>query len=174
MKQYEATNHAIDRAVERLGIMRIHAKNHLRSLMQTAYYVGERPNGEGRIAKIFDHINSRTRLIVDGNRIVTVYKMAEPLDSISNELPDEMKAALRRKANAMIRRIKREVRALNVQIAEKNLEIAQLELNRAKARSNKVIASIDAKISVLKSEYSELASKRSELSEKEKGVAAYV
>ncbi|KYC77827.1 hypothetical protein B4090_3995 [Bacillus licheniformis] len=174
MKQYEVTKHAIDRTVERLGINREHAKGHLLNLMQTAYYVGQQSNANGRITKIFDHINSRTRLLVNDSAIVTVYPMADPLDATATELPDEMKTALRRKANAMIRRIKRETRALNVQLAEKNLEIAQLELNRAKARSNKVIASIDEKISVLKSEYSELAAKRSELTEKEKGVAAYV
>ncbi|MED2979517.1 hypothetical protein P4284_22920 [Bacillus swezeyi] len=170
MKQYEVTKHAKERAVERLNVSRTVAENHLVQLMQTAVYVGSTSNKRGGTVSVYDHHKNRVRLIVDENRIVTVYPMAEPL----NELPDEMKTALRRKANAMIRRIKRETRSLNVQLAEKNLEIAQLELNRAKARSNKVIASIDAKISVLKSEYSELASKRSELSEKEKGVAAYV
>ncbi|MGL3988387.1 hypothetical protein [Bacillus paralicheniformis] len=170
MKQYEVTKHAIDRAVERLGVLRSVAPNHLVQLMQTAVYVGSNPDKRGGRQEVYDHHKSRVRFIVYKNKIVTVYKMPEPLDAI----PDEMKTALRRKANAMIRRIKRETRALNVQLAEKNLEIAQLELNRAKARSNKVITSIDEKISVLKSEYREIAAKRSELTEKEKGVAAYV
>lgn len=188
MKHYEVTRHAVDRAVERLGISRAQAGSHLRQLMQSAVYVGDQSNHEGRTAKVFDHIKNRTRMIVDGIRVVTVYKMHEglaPIDATPsgnpnpiNGLPDELKALIKRKSGAIIVRHKRELRSLTIQLAEKNLEIAQLELNRAKARAHKIIAVIDAKIAVARSEYASINEKataiKSEIESIEKGVAAYV
>ncbi|WP_152600987.1 MULTISPECIES: hypothetical protein [Bacillus amyloliquefaciens group] len=137
---------------------------------------------------MFDHIKNRTRMIVDGIRVVTVYKMHEglaPIDATPsgypnpiNGLPDELKALIKRKSGAIIVRHKRELRSLTIQLAEKNLEIAQLELNRAKARAHKIIAVIDAKITVARSEYASINEKattiKSEIESIEKGVAAYV
>ncbi|XVM19368.1 hypothetical protein P5643_22010 [Bacillus subtilis] len=183
MKHYEVTKHAVDRAVERLGISRPQAAGHIRQLMQTAFYVGDLNNEYGQRTKAFDHIKSRTRLIVDGIRVVTVYKMADPLAPVEDtppitELPDELKAVLKRKSDALIVRRNRELRTLTIQLAEKNLEIAQLELNRARARAHKIIAVIDAKIDVAKKEYAVINEKviaiKSEINSIEKGVAAYV
>ncbi|TXK24511.1 hypothetical protein [Bacillus amyloliquefaciens] len=188
MKHYEVTRHAVDRAVERLGISRPQAAGHIRNLMQTAFYVGDLSNEHGHRTKAFDHIKSRTRLIVDGIRVVTVYKMADPLAPVEDnptagtplitELPDELKTVLKRKSDVLIVRHKRELRSLTIQLAEKNLEIAQLELNRAKARAHKIIAVIDAKIAVARSEYASINEKataiKSEIESIEKGVAAYV
>ncbi|WP_432661337.1 hypothetical protein [Bacillus subtilis] len=188
MKHYEVTKHAVDRAVERLGISRPQAAGHLRQLMKTAFYVGDLTNEYGKRVKAFDHIKSRTRLIVDGIRVVTVYKMADPLAPVEDkptantppitDLPDELKTVLKRKSDALIVRRNRELRTLTIQLAEKNLEIAQLELNRARARAHKIIAVIDAKIDVVKKEYAVINEKvnaiKSEIKSIEKGVAAYV
>lgn len=156
--------------------------------MQTAFYVGDLTNEYGKRVKAFDHIKSRTRLIVDGIRVVTVYKMADPLAPVEDnptastpsitDLPDELKTVLKRKSDALIVRRNRELRTLTIQLAEKNLEIAQLELNRARARAHKIIAVIDAKIDVAKKEYAVINEKvnaiKSEIKSIEKGVAAYV
>ncbi|MEX5835839.1 hypothetical protein D070_13475 [Bacillus velezensis] len=188
MKKYGVTKHAVDRAVERLGYDRGSAVGCINNLMQTAHYIGDANDHNGKTSRIFDHIKSRVRLVVIDNKVVTVYKMHEglaPIDATPsrnpnpiNGLPDELKTVIKRKSGAIIVRHKRELRILTIQLAEKNLEIAQLELNRAKARAHKIIAVIDAKIAVARSEYASINEKatviKSEIESIEKGVAAYV
>ncbi|MCY7751590.1 hypothetical protein MOB18_21250 [Bacillus inaquosorum] len=190
MKQYRVDPHAVKRAIERLGIAERHAANHLRQLMQTAYYVGDKTSRYGGIrGKVFDNVKARVRIIViEDDLIKTVYKMADPLAPIEGnpivstppitDLPDELKAVLKRKSDALIVRRNRELRSLTIQLAEKNLELAQLELNRARARAHKIIAVIDAKIDIAKKEYATINEKvdaiKSEIKSIEKGVAAYV
>ncbi|MCP6682947.1 hypothetical protein [Bacillus nakamurai] len=182
MKKYGVTKHAVDRAVERLGYDRGSAVGCINNLMQTAHYIGDANDHNGKTSRIFDHIKSRVRLVVIDNKVVTVYKMHDGLAPINsqpiNGLPDELKAVIKRKSNALIVRHTRELRSLTIQLAEKNLEIAQLELNRAKARAHKIIAVIDAKLDVARSEYASINEKanaiKSEIESIEKGVAAYV
>ncbi|WP_096436561.1 hypothetical protein [Alteribacter populi] len=172
MKEYHVTSHAIERAVERLGQTRSHARNHLVTLMQTAVYQGEQPNARGVMTKIYDHHRSRTRLVVDGTRIVTAYKMEGPLDAES--FPKEIRAAIQRKASALTRQYRKEIRSIETELAEVNLEIARLQLNRARARSPKVRAAIDVKLTRLRETYESIERKQTAAGRKLAEVAAHV
>ncbi|MDH5159867.1 hypothetical protein [Heyndrickxia oleronia] len=154
MKKYHVTEHAIDRAVERLGQKREYAANHLITLMQTAYLVGEngtKKPGDTRPQRIYDHYNSKTRLIVgDGDVIITVYKFPESVLESKSIVPEafaeDIRQLVQRKFKAKERDFKRKQRALEIELAELNLELAQLTLNKLKAKSPKARNSIADKI----------------------------
>lgn len=153
MKKYNVSNHAIKRAVERLGVPEFNAENHLIQLMQTAFFVGETPDGKGNISKLFDHYKSSTRLVVGRNDvIVTVYKFPEvesPITSPSclpQAFADDIRQLVQRKFKAKERDFKRKQRELEIELAEHNLELAQLTLNKLKAKSPKARNSIADKI----------------------------
>jgi hypothetical protein len=170
MKQYKVSQHAIDRAVERLGFPLEHAKNNLVSLMQTASYVGDAPGKQG-VGKVYDHYKSRTRMIIsqDGT-IITAYKMPTLLET----LPAEIVGTIKRKIDGLIRKYNTEARAIERKRAEKNLEIAQLQLNRANARSPKVVAAIDVKIVAAKAEYRAISNEADAVNKKIAEVQAHV
>lgn len=153
MKKYIVTAHAKQRAAERLDVPESHAENHVNQLMQTAYYVGSTPGKNGKLAKVFDHYKSQTRIIVGTDeKVITVYKF--PQINTALELPqvfaDDIRQLIQRKLNAKKRDFKRKQRALEIEHAEHNLELAQLTLNQAKAKSPKTRSSLAEKISEIK------------------------
>ncbi|WP_342468214.1 hypothetical protein NSS78_16365 [Bacillus sp. FSL W8-0920] len=164
MKQYRVSKHAEDRAVERLEYERHNAKSRLQQLMQTAVHVGTTKNKQGKNCEVRDHIKSRTRMILDGDLIVTVYAMSEPLTTSQTELlPEELKDAIKRKSNTIIKNKNRSLRALKIAVAEKNLEIAHLKVNLAKAKAPKTIDAINEKLSAEEVEYAALRSREEKL-----------
>lgn len=147
MKEYIVTKHAIQRAVERLGKAEAHAAHHLIQLMQTAYYHGEMAGPDGFTRKYYDHLKTKTRIVVIGDKIITVYKFPE-IEQTSNTFPfmDEVAQVIKRKFAKSERDFKRKERALSIELAEFNLELAQHRLSFAKAKSPKVRASLTEKI----------------------------
>lgn len=158
MKPYKVTQHAVNRAVERLGLPAEHAKSHLVQIMQSAYYQGDQENHAGNTTKVFDHHKTRTRLIVDNDKIVTVYKMPETSTLIPSVFADEIKRLIKRQLTKAKREFTRNYRSLEINAAELNIEIAQLRLNHAKARSPKVKLSINAKLDELMTKYKRIES----------------
>ncbi|MDQ0270775.1 hypothetical protein [Cytobacillus purgationiresistens] len=148
MRNYIVTKHAIERAYERLGISRKNAAHHLNQLMQTAFYQGETQD-QGSVRKIYDHHKSRTRIFVEDNHIITVYKFPEEAITPQPTLPyiDEISQLIKRKFAKSEREFKRKERTLSIELAEFNLELATLRLNFAKAKSPKVRTNLVEKIS---------------------------
>jgi hypothetical protein len=154
MKPYKVTQHAINRAIERLGIPAHNAANHLVQLMQSAYYQGDTQHPSGKIAKTFDHHKTRTRLVVgDDDSVITVYKYPESEVVKPTVFTDEIKRLIKRQLTKAKREFTRTYRALEINAAELNIEIAQLRLNHAKARSPKVRSAIQAKLDELMAKY---------------------
>lgn len=145
MKEYIVTKHAIQRAVERLGKSEQDAENYLRQIMQNAFYQGDQHNYNGELTQIYDHYNSKTRLLAIGNKIVTVYKFPES-NGLRLPFEDEVAQVIKRKFAKSERDYKRKERALSIELAEFNLELAQHRLSFAKAKSPKVRASLTEKI----------------------------
>ncbi|GIN10163.1 hypothetical protein J26TS2_00300 [Shouchella clausii] len=146
MKRYNVTNHAVDRAVERLGSKRSQAESYLNQLMQSAVYQGDTPNKNGGLTKVYDHHRTKTRLILDGDRIVTVYKVDGPLAPIEPQLPTPLLAAVKREAAKLLRNHGRELRKLERELAEAELLLAQKRLNRLKTNNPRTKAAIDRDI----------------------------
>lgn len=171
------TNHAIERALERLESPQKQMKSHisawLRQLMTTAVYVGEKGNG-----RIFDHPNTRTRMVLDKKKdiIVTVYGMddVEPSE-IPNLTIEEIakfsestimtkaRATIQRELTKARRQFTREFRSLSESQALIQLEIAEMTLRKARARNPKTQAVIQASIDVALSVFDEIGSAISEL-----------
>lgn len=171
MKQYKVSQHAIDRAVERLGFPLEHAKGNLVSLMQVAVYQGDTQSRMGKPTKVYDHYKSRIRMVVsEDGTIVTCYRIPTLLDT----LPSEIVGTIKRKIDGLLRSYNKEARAIERKRALKNLEIAQLQLNRANARSPKVVASIDVKIGEYKTELRGINIEAGELTKKIAEVSAHV
>ncbi len=153
MRRYEVNDHAIDRTVERLGIMREHARNYLNQLMQTAYYTGD-TTYRGGTSRVFDHYKNRVRIIVhkDCDRIITVYRFPD------ETFADEIKRTIQRTYRKAKQQFTRNKRTIMIEIAELNVEIAQLSLNKVKAKSPKVQSIIQSKIESIHSKINELQS----------------
>lgn len=174
MKQYRVSKHAEDRAVERLGYERFNAKSRLQQLMQSAVYVGTQQNDRGQTCEVRDHIKSRTRMLLADDLIVTVYPMSEPLDAIPSEsLPEELRDAIKRKSNTIVKNKNRSLRALKIAIAEKNLDIAHLKVNLAKAKAPKTIDAINEKLSAEEVEYAALKSREEKLESDIKAISKF-
>lgn len=184
MTTYQVTQHARIRAAERLGIAPEHASNHLNQLMQSAFYRCDRPNKDGRMAKVFDHMKNKTRLIVEGNVIVTVYKFPKETNAESKTptVPDifaeDIRQVIQRRFAKSEREYKRKERVLSIEIAELNLELATHQLSHAKAKSPKVraglsdkIAEVQAKVDRVKFELDTATNVFNEIKEK---AAAYL
>lgn len=177
MKKYTVTDHAIQRATERLGIMAEHATNHIVQLMQTAFYNGDTPSKHGGMAKVYDHYKTRTRIIVgEDSKIVTVYRMPATTSDIPQAFSNDIRQLVKRKFAKAQREHKRIARTLEIELAELNLQIAQLRLNVAKARSPKVRATIQAKMNEIQSLFNvkeiELSSENESFSQIKSGTEA--
>ncbi|HEX3072386.1 MAG TPA: hypothetical protein VHP30_02120 [Ignavibacteriales bacterium] len=153
MKKYAVTTHAIDRAVERLGRNRQYASNDLVQRMQTAVFQGEVAQG-----RIYDHLPSRTRLILDKteDKIITVYSMdtqketeVTPKQTPYNAIIEKARVVIKRELTKARRQFTTEKRKLTLSEAELGVEIAQLTLNKARAKNPLTQASIQAKIDEL-------------------------
>lgn len=138
MKDIGVTRHAEQRAVERLGVEPVQARNHLKLLFQSAYYQGTTPSPRG-MTRIYDHHKSSTRLIVSagGSKIITVYKMPEGLSKpFAKDVDTEfLRPVLTRELRKIKRLHTRDVRSKEVLHAEALQEMAEMVLNRAKARN---------------------------------------
>lgn len=156
MKPYNVTQHAIERAVERLGKRKDYARNELVQLMQTAVYTGSTPQG-----RVFDHYKTRTRLVVcrDTDTIITVYSMDVPKEAESvaivtetNPLMQKARDYLAKELRKAKRQYTRESRKLAEQVALLNVEAARLALNHARCRQPLTRQAIQAKIDAIKAE----------------------
>lgn len=134
IRTFDVTNHAVSRAVERLGVAREYAANHVIQLMQSAYYQGMTPGPRG-ITKIFDHHKSETRIITDelAETIITVYKFPELPKVVGEYLSPIINRELRK-----ARRLHtRTVRALELEKAHEMTILAEMAMNYANARNPK-------------------------------------
>lgn len=132
---YKLTEHAIKRAVERLGIAKSQAVNYVNQLMRTAYLQGIEGNKNG-ISRIYDHYESRTRIITNesGDVVITVYKFREPLDKTMIST-DFLVDTLEREKRKLHRLYTPQIRRRELKYAELLQELADMALNRAKARN---------------------------------------
>jgi len=173
------TNHAIERALERLESPQKQMKSHisawLRQLMTTAIYVGDKSNGRGRI---FDHPNTGTRLILDmkDDVIITVYGIndAEPTEDIKLSIDEiakfsestvmsKARATIKRELTKAKRQFTKEFRTLAERQALVQIEIAQLTLNKARAKNPKTQSLIQAQIDVTLGLFDEIGAALGEL-----------
>lgn len=173
MTKLYATDHALDRAVERLGQQRKHAQNHLNGLMQTAKYIGDRTDSGGNIVAAYYHENSRTeiRTSLDGRKIVTCMRRLNP---IMPDLPAEIADVIQRKAGALMRKYTKELRRLDRTIAEHELKMAQLKLNKLRVHNPQTKRAINESMALVGEMVRTLSEQRSELAEKKRGVEAHV
>lgn len=176
MKEYIVTDHAKQRAVERLGKSEHNAAHHLKQLMQSAFYQGDSPRQDGSIAKVYDHYKSRTRLFVIDNVIITVYRFPDAAPAIP--FADEIAQVIKRKFAKSERDYKRMERALSIELAEFNLELAQHRLSFAKAKSPKVRVSLTEKITEVETKASRIQFELDEATKAfnaiKEGAAAYL
>lgn len=165
MKLYNVSQHAIERAVERLGVAEQYAKNHLIQLMQSAAYQGDTHAKYGN-TKVYCHFKTRTQLVVsEDNTIVTVYKADEPKPPRQTVFMEDIKRLVTRQFRKAEREYKSQFRALEINVAELGVEIAQLRLNFAKAKSPKVRESINKKIDEFNAQVSEIERSITELTD---------
>jgi len=164
MKLYGVESHAIDQAVERLGRKREHAHHELNQLMQTARYQGD--DGKGRI---FDHLASRTRLILDRkkDKIITVYPMdsvkptkwydaiptvaieVKPKSTGYNAIIEKARVVIQRELAKARRQFTTDTRKLTLFEAELGLDIARLTVNKAKCKAPHTKALLQERINEL-------------------------
>lgn len=170
MKLYHVTQHAIERAVERLGRHQAHAKHELNQLMQRAVYVGSDGNG-----RIFDHYSSRTRLIVakESDTIITVYSMDQPIENInpvvtvsvtpkqtmSNAIIEKARAVIQRELAKSQRKYTAEYRALSLEQAELAVEIAQANVKKVRCKAPHTQALIQERIDSLQAYHQAIETK---------------
>jgi SMC interacting uncharacterized protein involved in chromosome segregation len=170
MKRYAVTNHAIERAAERLGVDKLQACNHLNQLMQTAYLNGLTPSTKGGRTRVFDHFGAKVRIIVaaEEDRIITVYKFpeVETVQAIPTAFAADIQKTIQRKYSAAERDYKRQTRLLETELAEMNLEIAKLQLNKARAKSPRTISSIEKKVAAIQPKLDVIANELNDVSEK--------
>ncbi|GAK03304.1 hypothetical protein JCM19037_1618 [Geomicrobium sp. JCM 19037] len=174
------TNHAVDRAVERIGISRQAAANHLKQLMTTARYIGA--GNESKNRHIFYHDKSNVSMVVGKNGyVITCHKgempmrfvdMQKPYDIVA--LPSELLSAVKRKANALLRAYTKDLRAIERQVAEIELKIAQCNVKKLRVHNPETKALIDGKIAYFRSVAGELTDKQAELQQKKDEVSAHV
>jgi hypothetical protein len=178
MKTYKVTPHAINRAVERLGVSAEQAKNHLTQLMQTAYYNGDTTHPSGTVMRIYDHHKSRTRLIVaPDDTIITVYKVTDLFD-IPEVLSVKVTELFKREL-AKFERIERKLTRSNTLLkAELQVELAELNLRLLRARSQATKNACQARINAINERIAELDEEIIEAKRNKsiiaKGVAAYL
>lgn len=162
MKLYGVTTHAIDQAVERLQKPREFAQQYINQLMQTAVHQGTTSTG-----RVFDHISSRTRLILDlkKDKIITVYSMDSEKPpkwydgdisevvankpTLSNAIIEKARVVIQRELAKAKRQFTREYRLLTQQHAEINVEVAYLLLNHAKCKQPRTQALIQTRIDAM-------------------------
>ncbi|MBS4195375.1 hypothetical protein [Lederbergia citri] len=159
MKMYRVTKHAIDRAVERLGVSAEYATNHLIQLMQTAYYNGSTPHPNGKRHKVFDHYKTRTRVIVsEDDSIITVYKLPEEnaltIPSFLRPVVEREFRRVRREVTRLTRRHEEAIGKLTVEMGERiwararaknpnTREMIQAEIDEIQAKINGHLAAIE-------------------------------
>lgn len=148
VRTYEISEHAIDRAIERLGLGKIRRELVAKTIidrMQTAVFTGEVAKG-----RVFDHYGSRSRFIVakDKDIIITTYNMDSikptiKLDtSIGRKVINLVDRELR-KAGAMYRKRQREIMTV---ASELKIAIAKDELNIVNAKAPHVKTIIQNKL----------------------------
>jgi len=188
MKRYNVTDHAIKRCVERLNKTAGNAKAHLNDLMQTAYFNGNVPHPSGKIHKVYDHVKSRTRLIVsEDDFIITVYKFPK-LPEVESPKPilSEVPTFLRDKVTQVVQRElarfeskERKVERRNsLSKAELEIEVAELKLRLLRARSESKKMALQARLEAVQIRIDELDNEINEVKREKtavaKGVAAYL
>jgi len=152
MKMYDVMHHAVKRTVERLGISAEHAKNHVVNLMQTAFYNGSTPHPSGKMARIYDHHKSRTRIVVDETEqtVITVYKMPKPLViSGDSEIVALVRKTVQRELAKARRHFTQETRKLKIEQAELGVEIAKATVNKARCKAPHTQALIQERIDAM-------------------------
>lgn len=148
IRNYDVSEHAIDRAIERLELgelSRAQVAKTINDRMQTAVYTGEVAEG-----RVFDHYASRSRFIVakEADRIITTYSMdslkaeIKPDTSLGKKVINLINRELK-KAGAAYRKQQREITAV---ASELKIAIAKDELNALNAKAPHVKAIIQSKL----------------------------
>ncbi len=165
MKPYTVSDHAIKRAVERLGVPKFSAANHLIQLMQSAAYQGETGSRYG-VTKVYCHFKTRTHLVVgEDGTIITVYRGQELPKPIPTAFIDDIKKLVERQLRKAQREYNSQYRASEIQVAELNVELAQLQLSQLKARSPRAKKSITVKINAIKTQIDDIKRSMEEMTE---------
>lgn len=148
VRMYEVCEHAIDRAIERLGLDKLSRSQVAKTVndrMQTAVFTGEVAKG-----RIFDHYASRSRFIVakDKDVVITTYSMDTVNDEITTKttLGQKIVKLVERelkKAGATFRKNQLE---LTKAISELKIAIAKEEVTILSAKAPHTKAAIQASI----------------------------
>ncbi|MGN7387767.1 hypothetical protein [Sporosarcina sp. SAFN-015] len=153
-RAYACTEHAKQRATERLGIDYADAHRQLMNYMQTAVYRGATSN-----SRIFDHYKSRTRLVLDPVKdvIITVYSLDDiaqhrGFEPQTGALTDVIRTTIERELRKARRTFKRSYRQYTLRLADLNVEIAELFRNKVRCKHPGTQALIQAQIDVLEDE----------------------
>lgn len=147
-RKYDVCEHAIDRAIERLGLAELTRSQVAKTIndrMQTAVFTGEVAKG-----RVFDHYASRSRFIVakDDDRVITTYSM----DTVKTEIKTDSSLGKKvlnlinrelKKAGAAYRKQQREITAV---ASELKIAIAKDELNALNAKAPHIKAIIQSKL----------------------------
>lgn len=153
------TQHAINRAVERLGFLKTDAENNLRQLLAVATFHGTGSGPKGA-TEIYVHHKTKTTIVISrkDNCIVTVYKGdAEPTQSKATITIDRISAAIKRELSKMTTQLRREIRKLTEQQAQLNVSAAELTLNKIRCRAPHTQALIQTRIDAIITQVNEIA-----------------
>jgi len=188
MKKYNVTQHAVNRCVERLNKKADNAKAHLNDLMQTAYFNGVVADSKGK-RKVYDHIKSRTRILVNetDDTIITVYKFPElpevetptiKLSEVPTFLSEKVAKVVQRELERFESNERKIERKNTLTIAELRIELAEIDYRLLRARSEAKIMSLKARKSAVEMRIDELNNEIIEVKREKsiiaKGVAAYL
>lgn len=162
MKPYKVTKHAVEQAVDRFGWE--DAELRIKHLMQTAVYQGDVKGG-----KVYDHYNTRTRMILDSKRerVITVYSMdsVKPPKSYDHPtLSSAIAATVKRELAKAAREFKRQQRAITAEIAALHFELADALAKQARVYHPPTIEKIQRKADAINAK---IHRKQSEIAEAE-------
>lgn len=151
------SEHAINRAVERLNCAREHAEHHIRQLLSCAAFHGEGANPQGK-TEVYVHHKTRTSIVVSriNREVITVYG---PEDSpVTTKLTvGRLAYVMKRELRLLTTQLRREANRLIEQQAELNVRIAELALNKARCKAPHTRELIQTRIDEVTSHVTALA-----------------
>lgn len=157
-KTVKIAQHAIQRAVERLGQAEENAEHYIRSLLAVAAYHGESSNYRGP-CDIYVHKKTGTSIVIakDNGMVITVYKAEEPQQSVAKITVDRIKDAVIREYKRMRTEATREINRLKERHAAVYIDISQLKYNLVRCKAPHTKALIQTRIDGLLATTKELA-----------------
>lgn len=158
MRNYFATNHAVDNAVKSFGKKPQNARSWINQLMQTAYHQGTDANG-----RIYDNKNQRIRMVLDlqDDVVITLYSMDTEKPAKLYDVPfsDIVAATIKRELAKARRSFTKEFRKLAEQQALLQIEIGRLTLNKVRCKHPATQAIIQRNIDAVLMEFDVVGTK---------------